>query len=59
MVFIYSVFAPMQDESYSRRFRSLLLCSWDVFRALINSLGLMSLYRKKELFVSSLWAGVA
>ena len=36
-VFMYCVFTRMPGESYRRRFRS-LMCSCDVFRALINSL---------------------
>ena len=35
--FMYFVFTCMPGESYHRRFGSLLLCSWDVFRDLINS----------------------
>ena len=36
--FIYLVFTRMPGESYRRRLKSLLLCSCDVFRAIINSL---------------------
>ena len=36
--FVYLAFTRMPDESYRRRFRSLLLCLCDVFRELINSL---------------------
>ena len=36
--FMYLVFTCMQGESYRMRLRSLLLCSCDVFRALINSI---------------------
>ena len=35
---MYLVFTCMPVESYRRRLRSLLLCLYDVFRALINSL---------------------
>ena len=35
---MYLVFTRMPGESYRRRFRSLLLCSCYVFRALINPL---------------------
>ena len=38
VVFMYLVFTPMPGESDRRRCRSLLLCLWDVFQALINSL---------------------
>ena len=34
---MYLVFTRMPCESYSRRLGALLLCLWDVFRALINS----------------------
>ena len=36
--FMYVVFTRMPGESYRRRLRSLLLCLFDVLRALINSL---------------------
>ena len=36
--FMYFVFTRMQDESYCRRLRSLLLCLCGVFEMLINSL---------------------
>ena len=36
--FMYLVFTRKPGESYRRRLGSLLLCSCDVFRALINSL---------------------
>ena len=35
---MYVVFTRMPTESYSRSLTSLLLCLYDVFRALINSL---------------------
>ena len=36
MEFTYLVFTPMPGESYGKQYRSLLVCSRDVFRALIN-----------------------
>ena len=36
--FMYFVFTRMQDESYWRRLRSLLLCLCGIFEMLINSL---------------------
>ena len=36
--FMYLVFTRMPGMSYRRRLGSLLLCLYDVFRALINSL---------------------
>ena len=36
VVFMYLVFTHMLGESYRRQFRSLLLCSCDVFPAIIN-----------------------
>ena len=38
MEFIYLLFARMPGESYRRRFRSLMLRLYDVFRARIDSL---------------------
>ena len=40
--YYYFVFTRMLGESYRRRFRSLLLCSCDVFPTLINSLALLN-----------------
>ena len=38
MEFIYLLFTRMSGESYRRRFRSLMLRLYDVFRARIDSL---------------------
>ena len=50
--FMYLVFTCMPGESYCRWLRSLLLCSCDVFRALINSLCLLYLFVSVCLSVS-------
>ena len=41
MEFMYLVFTRILDESYRRRLSSLLLCSREIFRALVNSLSLL------------------
>ena len=41
MEFVYLVFTRMPGEVYRRRFGSFLLCSFELFRRLINSLCLI------------------
>ena len=49
-VYTYLVFTRMPGESYRRRFRSLLLYSCDVFRALINCHRLLIVHKRSRPF---------
>ena len=44
--FMYLIFTRMPSEKYRRRFRSLLLCSCDIFRALIDCFCLLILHKR-------------
>ena len=45
---MYLVFTGITGDSCHRRFGSFLLCSCDVFRALINSLCLLILHKRSK-----------